>query len=122
MSLTVQNQTTLELSSDDGTFADDVRDIGAIQKRWVSLRLSLKDLMFFVDELPNLEPGGPNGRLRDKLDALCSRGIAPSLGRFVRLSDEYPRIQIQYPCDIYGFLDSLCCDSNTGKLIVCCEC
>jgi len=41
----------------NGTFADDVRDIiGAIQKqRWVSLRLSLKDLMmFFVDELPNL--------------------------------------------------------------------
>jgi len=38
-----------------GTFADDVRDIGAIQKRWVSLRLSLKDLlMLFVDELPNL--------------------------------------------------------------------
>jgi len=36
-------------------FADDVRDIGAIQKQhWVSLRLSLKDLMFFVDELPNL--------------------------------------------------------------------
>jgi len=33
-----------------GTFADDVCDIGAIQKRWVSL----KDLMFFVDELPNL--------------------------------------------------------------------
>jgi len=30
--------------------AYDVRDIGAIQKRWVSL----KDLMFFVDELPNL--------------------------------------------------------------------
>jgi len=38
----------------NGTFADDVRDIGAIQKRWVSLRLSLKDLMFFVDEPPNL--------------------------------------------------------------------
>jgi len=34
----------------NGTFADDVRDIGAIQKRWVSL----KDLMFFVDELTNL--------------------------------------------------------------------
>jgi len=31
-----------------------VRDIGAIQKRWVSLRLSLKDLIFFFDELPNL--------------------------------------------------------------------
>ena len=27
-----------------------MRDIGAIQKRWASL----KDLMFFVDELPNL--------------------------------------------------------------------
>jgi len=38
----------------NSTFADDVRDIGAIQKRWVSLRLSLKDPMFFVDELPNL--------------------------------------------------------------------
>jgi len=38
----------------NGTFADDVRDIGAIQKRSVSLRLSLKDLMFFVNELPNL--------------------------------------------------------------------
>jgi len=77
----------------NGTFADDVRDIRAIQKqRWVSLRLSLKDLMFFVDELPNLVAGGPNGRLRDKLDALCSRGIASSVGRFVQLSNEYPRI------------------------------
>jgi len=45
--------------------ADDVRDIGAIQKRWVSLK---DDLMFFVDELPNAEPGGPIGigRLRDE--------------------------------------------------------
>jgi len=63
-----------------------VRDIGAIQKqRWVSLRLS-------EPEGPDddvlrrraAEPGGPNGRLRDELDALCLRGIAPSLERFVR--------------------------------------
>jgi len=55
----------------NGTFADDVRDIRAIQKQlWVSLRLSLKDLMFFVDELPNLVYLMANGRLQDELDAL----------------------------------------------------
>jgi len=42
------------------------------------------------------------------------------LGRFVRLNNEYPRIQIQYPCDICGFLDSLFCDSYIGKLIAYC--
>jgi len=38
----------------NGTFAVDVRDIGAIQKRWVSLSLKGdRMLMLFVDELPN---------------------------------------------------------------------
>jgi len=32
------------------------------RRRWVSLRLSLKDLMFFVDELPNLVDLMEDGR------------------------------------------------------------
>jgi len=76
---------------------------------------------------PAAKPGGPDdGRLRDEssfIDVLCSHAIAPSVGvgRFARLSNEYPIIR--YPCDIYGFLDSLCCDSYSyiGKLVACCE-
>ena len=35
---------------------------------------------------------------------MLARNCSPSVGRFVRLSNEYPRIQHQYPCDIHGFL------------------
>jgi len=70
-------------------------------------------MMFFVDELPNLVDLMLMEEYETNLylsmhDA--TRGIAPSVGRrFVPLSNEYPRIQ--YPCDVHGLLDSLCCDS-----------
>jgi len=74
----------------NGTFANDVRDIGAIQKRWVSLRLSLlKDMMFFVDELPNLvdlmEDYDETNSMHYAREELR---IAPSVGRFVQRTTE----------------------------------
>ena len=64
----------------------------------MGLRLSLKDLMFFVHELPlpNLvdlmEDYETNSMHYAREELLQAR-----LGRFVRLSNEYTRIQIQYP-------------------------
>jgi len=51
----------------NGTFADMMCAIlGPYRYRSAGCWVSLKDLMFFVDELPNLVDLRPDGRLRDE--------------------------------------------------------